>query len=115
MNKNSLLKKRERKSKQSVLDEKILIKDKGFKSFQDQNAFCLFSTKSSQKPNFLKKISPLYNVYARNISISPPRIRSLTPKLPKIKGEKKYVPLSSNQFKSVLERYRNNSYVQTSQ
>ena len=98
-----------------MFDEKILIKDKGFKSFQDQNALYLFSTKISQKPNFLKKISPLYNVYARNMSISPPRIRSLTPKLPKIQGEKKYIPLSSNQFKSVLDKYRNNSCTETSQ
>jgi hypothetical protein len=105
MNKNSHFKSHPKKLKALVLEDDL---SRRYKSFQDECSI-LYSTRRGNRSSFVKKIKPLIKVYvSKNISISPVPFKASTPKLPRLKKLKlkRYSPLTSDQFKSVLQRHR---------
>ena len=85
-----------------------------YKSEQDPHLASYFSTKRKSKKTLLNYPQPVYNIYTSSHGISPVKHRHQTPKLPRLKKLikiKKVSPLTSLQFKQLLQKYRTNHAV----
>lgn len=90
--------------------------------FQNNSGFRSFNHHGSKSPHFIsrkdnspqsKRIKQVYQVYVSKHNLSPLRLGNLTPTLPSIqnRSSSKCNRLTSDEFKKVLNKYRNISQV----
>lgn len=80
-----------------------------YKSEQDPHLASYFLSKRKYKKTLFNYPQPVYNIYTSSHGISPVKPRHQTPKLPHLKKFvkiKKTNPLTSLQFKQLLQKYR---------
>lgn len=102
------------RTKKFLLPKKLNIqKYSGFNSFNYQEHSSPHFTNRKAKSPQSTRIKQVYQVYVSKNNLSPLKFRNLTPKLPKISSTRpnKCNRLTSDQFKEILNRYRNISQV----
>lgn len=104
---------RERKKKFLLPKNLNIQKYSGFSSFNYPEFSSPHFTNRKAKSPQSTRIKQVYQVYVSKNNLSPIKFRNLTPKLPKISTTRpnKYNRLTSDQFREILNRYRNTSQV----
>lgn len=86
-----------------------------YDSYLDPHLSNYFSSKQKKNISKVRFADPIYKIYNSNKSLSPPKhsIRHKSPQLPRInKGlaPQKIKPITAEQFKQILQKFRDESH-----